>query len=669
MPAFQRSRGNGRRCSIGPLAGAILLAGAAGATNIAPLARGAVLASPDGRVRLQVSTDSSGHLQYAVTSDGRERLREAPVGVMVDGRDLGAAAALGEPRRGRLDEAFAWRGNKTRAFNRCETAEIPVRSRGDGPEIAWVLEARVFNDGVAFRLRVPGTGLRRVAGEPTAWHLPATARVWFQTSTTSYEEVYRSARADALPREETDKKGVARRVHLGPPATLVYEDGTYGMISEAALRRYSGLSLRVEGGGRLAAAFRDDAQGWSHEGELLSPWRVLVLGRDLHALVDSDVIPALCEPPDPALFPEGMDTAWIKPGKSICTWMVFGNDGGGWERQKWFVDRCAALGCEYLLVDGGWQTEQWGWLQGGADPWARAAELCRYAAERGVGILLWHAYRENRKDGPGLTRPEARELFFRRCREAGVLGVKIDFFDAESKAMVEAREDILREAAKHRLAVNFHGVNKPTGEPRTWPNEVTREGIREQEYLLWGQLPLEHYGALPFTRMAAGHGDFLPGFVRAHYLKNTTLAFQLASVIVFSTPFLCWPDHPDAYLQSAALPFLRTVPVTWDETRILPGSAIGEAVVMARRKGGQWYLAALNCRSQPTRITLVLSALPGASAAREMTVYREADRATACRIDERIAPPADGRLDMELPAGGGVLVHLNPPPPPPPVKM
>ena len=98
--------------------------------------------------------------------------------------------------------------------------------------------------------------------------------------------------------------------------------------------------------------------------------------------------------------------------------------------------------------------------------------------------------------------------------------------------------------------ISFHGVNKPAAESRTWPHEITREGIREQEYVLWEQLPLEHYGALPFTRMVAGHGDFLPGFVRPKFLKNTTAVFQLSTAVIFTSPFICWPDHPEAYLES-----------------------------------------------------------------------------------------------------------------------
>ena len=163
---------------------------------------------------------------------------------------------------------------------------------------------------------------------------------------------------------------------------------------------------------------------------------------DLNTLVNSDVIASLCDAPDPQLFPQGGREEWIRSGRALVTWCVFGNDGAQWHLQKWFVDQCAALHCEFLLLDGGWRSEQWGFLAGGADPWVRLKELCDYGATKGVGIVVWHAFPEGRDDGPGLTRREARDEFFQRCHEAGVKGVKIDFFDAESLEVVEAWEDL-----------------------------------------------------------------------------------------------------------------------------------------------------------------------------------------------------------------------------------
>lgn len=632
------------------LAFAVLVALVAVTAEAAPID----VLSPDGSTRVRVSTDSEGHLMYAVSQFDRVKLEAARAGVMVDGTDLGAAVDLGAARSRIMSEKFAWRGNKTVAANHCRVADIPVHSRV--AKLDWTLEVRVFDDGAAFRYRVPGQEERRVSGESTCWQLPRDSTLWFQTQTAAYEGAYQSSRAVDLPLEEVvDTR--TQPTHLGPPITVEFADGSVGLLSEASLFRYSGLSFRPAGDAKLLAAFVHDRDGWLHRGELLSPWRVIVLGADLEGLVNSDVIPALNEAPDPLLFPEGVNTGWIKPGKAPCTWMVFGNEGAEWHRQKKFVDDAAAMGCEYLLVDAGWRSERWGWLKDGGDVWSRAAELCRYAEQKGVGIFLWHAFPEGRDDSPGLTTVAAREELFAQCAKAGVKGVKIDFFDSESKATVEACEDLLRRSAKHGLMINLHGVYKPTGEARTWPHEITREGIREQEYVLWGSLPLAHYGALPFTRMAAGHGDFLPGFVQRRFLKNTTAAFQMAAVVVYSSPFLCWPDSPEAYLDSPLLQFVRSVPVTWDETRVLRGSKIGDTVILARRKGAEWYLAVLNCRAERRDCTIDMS--PLVQAGHEMVVYR--DDGSGVQVETGSRLPPGGRLTVSLPPGGGYLAHLKPP--------
>jgi len=133
----------------------------------------------------------------------------------------------------------------------------------------------------------------------------------------------------------------------------------------------------------------------------------------------------------------------------------------------------------------------------------------------------------------------------------------------------------------------------------------------------------------------------------------------MASVIVFSTPFLCWPDNPAAYLDSPLLQFVRTVPVTWDETRVLPGSAIGDTVIMARRKGAEWYVAVLNCRPEPRRIDVDLSSFD--LAGKELRLYRDGPDKAGCQIETGVKPPADGRLSVSLTAGGGFMAHLYAP--------
>ncbi len=612
------------------------------------------VSSPNGLVRFRLDTDRNGDLVYSVQQGSQTRIEVSRAGLSLDRRDLGAGVELGSPQMRHIREFFAVRGPKNQATNACEMAEVPVRTGTDG--IRWTFEVRVFDDGIGFRYRVPSNGQRQLHGEATAWQLPKEATVWFQTDTRNYEGAYRSSRADQVPREQPGLPGVT---HLGPPLTIVYSDGTFGLISEAALYRYSGLTLEPKGNALFQASFEDDPGGWTYDGPVLSPWRVVILSRDLNSLVNNDVIQALCDPPDPTLFPDGPSPNWIHPGKAPCTWMVYGNDGAQWYRQKQWIDQCVALGCEYLLVDAGWRTEKWGWMKDGGDVWQRTAELCRYAAERNIGVFLWHAYPEGRDDGPGLTTIEAREELFKQCADAGVKGIKIDFFDSESRATIESYEDLLRRSATYRLMINFHGANKPTGEVRTWPNEISREGIREQEYVLWDALPLEHYGALPFTRMAVGHADFLPGYVQPRFLKNTTRTFQLAAAIIFSSAFLCWPDNPEAYLESPFLPLWRSLPTIWDETRILPGSSIGDTVIMARRKSAMWYVAVLNCRKQPQSLELDLSTLGAASP--EWDCYRDGFSGTGVQIESGLKPPPEGKVWIRLPAGGGFVAHLRDP--------
>ena len=611
-------------------------------------------------VGFTLRVNSAGELIYSIESARQTRIAPSRLGINVDGDDLGSKVRLGTPQTRFKYETFPWRGYKSLATNSCIAVEIPIHSPDAG--VDWTLEVRLFEEGVGFRYHVPGTTTRKVHGESTFWNLPDSSTVWFQTDTTNYEGVYQSSLADQIPLEiEVQRKGEAKkmeRTFFGPPITLMFDDGTYGLISEAALYNYSGMTLEPLGDAKLRAVFQDDPNGWSHEGPILSPWRVLLLSPDLNALVNNDVIPALCDAPDPELFPQGIQTDWIRPGKAPCTWMVYGNSGAKWHRQKWFVDLAAATGCEYLLVDAGWRTEEWGWLEEGADIWARAAELCTYAARRNVGIVLWHAYPEGRDDGPGLTTMESREEFFRQCQKAGVKGVKIDFFDSESKEMIAAYEDLLRRSAKYQLLINFHGAHKPTGEPRTWPHEITREGIREQEYLLWDVLPLAHYGTLPFTRLVVGHGDFLPGYVQSRFLKNTTVIFQMAASIVMTSPFHCWPDNPEAYLHSPLLQFVRTLPVTWDETRVLPGSIIGESVILARRKGEEWYFAALNCRQESRPIEIDLSGF--APEGKELLFYQDGAAPHLCQITTARVP-ASGKIHTQLQPGGGFIAHLRSP--------
>lgn len=225
---------------------------------------------------------------------------------------------------------------------------------------------------------------------------------------------------------------------------------------------------------------------------------------------------------------------------------------------------------------------------------------------------------------------------------------------------MDAYEDILRMTAEYQLMVNFHGANKPTGEVRTWPHEITREGIREQEYVLWDQLPLQHYAVLPFTRMVAGHGDFLPTYVRSKYLKNTTAVFQLATSIIFQSPFICWPDHPEAYLESPFLPLIRTMPAVWDETRVLEGSEIGAFVSFARRSGEDWYVAVLNCQDKQKTYSIPLAFL-GEGDYEAALYYDAPGPPTSVRIEAGHSVQKEQTISIRFKSGSGFVGRFSKP--------
>jgi len=390
-----------------------------------------------------------------------------------------------------------------------------------------------------------------------------------------------------------------------------------------------------------------------------APWRVVTVAADLNGLVHVPVVDALCPPPDPALFPQGLHTPWLKPGRCLWQWWAFDDAGTHWSKQKDFVDKAAALACQYYLVDEGWEHTRQEWFKpGDADgAWPRMKELCDYAKTKGVGIWVWRGWTVNsRIQWLGLETHAKRVDFFRRCHEAGVAGAKIDFMDSESHERLEFYQDCLRVAAEHQIMVDFHGANKPAGEARSWPNEMTREGIRGLEYNKWSANPPDHYATLPFTRLLAGHADFTPTTFNPKFLKGTTVAQQLACAVVLSSPFLCWADNPDLYLASPAVDAIRTVPVVWDETRVLAPSAIGELAAIARRSGDEWWVGVVNGGGQ-RNLDLPMDFL----AAGSWTADRYADGATPAEfaITRGVAVSPAAPHPVQLAPGGGLVMHLR----------
>lgn len=276
-------------------------------------------------------------------------------------------------------------------------------------------------------------------------------------------------------------------------------------------------------------------------------------------------------------------------------------------------------------------------------PESQVKELVDYSRERGVGLILWKSRAE-------LGDPARAREFFATCSRTGVAGAKIDFFDHENKEVVDLYEMILGEAAQYKMIVDFHGTNKPTGQERTWPNELGLEGIRGME----GQPPwARHDVTLPFTRMLAGLADYTPThFTRK--LGDTTWAHQVANAVILTAPLLVYAAHPANILANPGADIIKSIPSIWDETVVLPVSDIGETAAFARRKGDSWFLAITN---GPNARTLPVDLSFLGTGSYIATLLRDTGEAAAVKVEHLVLSRTDP-LYVDLRSGGGFVARF-----------
>ncbi|HWE83587.1 MAG TPA: glycoside hydrolase family 97 catalytic domain-containing protein [Terracidiphilus sp.] len=543
-------------------------------------------ASPDGRIVLVLSIER-GRLTYEVARNGSAMLEKAAMGIRTDGQTAIEAAHFSSVRRYRIDDSYPWYGVHSVAEEHGVGTETELVG-ADGA-VLFTVEARAYDNGVALRMTLPGKA-GRVPIETVAFRPPAESGVWsFDPTERQYEGVY----------EKSDPAGLPAGRFMAPPVVIELPgDSAYLAITEGRLENYPGMVLQSDGKGAFfvrpgndvpadKALVYFDGEAYARRiavpsamsGPIVTPWRIVMIGSTLNDLVNNDIVSDVSDVPDAKLFPRGLHTSWIKPGRAVWNYYL---DGGSptLEGAREASRMAAELGFEYQVIEGQWRR----WSE------ADLKSLVDYSRQRGVGIWLW----KNRKD---LGTREQRDAFFELCNRVGVMGVKIDFFDSEAREVIDLYQSILKEAAEHRLLVNFHGANKPTGEQRTWPNELTREAVEGMEYCCIKDLPdaprARHAVTLPFTRFLAGPGDYTPVLFDKGR-NGTTWANQIASAVILTSPLLTYAANPEKLLSNPALNLIKQIPATWDETVVLPSSRIGEVAVFARRSGQTWFLACMN---------------------------------------------------------------------------
>ncbi|MCO4697051.1 glycoside hydrolase family 97 catalytic domain-containing protein [Streptomyces sp. RO-S4] len=500
---------------------------------------------------------ADGTLTLTVRKGATTVLAPSPLGIVTSAADLTSGLGPVSRHTRQVTERYSMTtGKQLRRTARMTETRFTFAGRG-GARLGLVV--RVADDGVAYRYVLPGSGTVTVEREASAFRLPGSAQAWLTPYSPNYERLYAPATA-----ADADTGAYAY------PALFRVGD-TYALLTESDVDgRYDASRLaHTRGDGTYEVRLADPAV--TSEGPLATPWRTAVVG-DLATVTESTLVDDLAPPSRIA------DTSWIRPGAVAWSWLDgFGAAQRSLAAQQRFVDLSAARGWPYTLVDDGWKTTDW------------MPELIAYARERGVQVLLWVHYGD-------LDTAAERAEFLPRVKAWGAAGLKIDFMDSDSQERFRWYDDILRDTARHRLLVNFHGATLPKGIQRTWPHVMTLEAVFGAEQ---GTVPATGLTALPYTRNAVGSMDYTPmGFQFG--TRTVSDAAELALSVVYESGFQNYAGSVTAYRDRPELSrFLEQVPTVWDETRLLSGRP-GESATFARRHGDRWFLGAVHAGAAGT---------------------------------------------------------------------
>ena len=568
--------------------------------------------SPNGE--LNISVDVKDKIYYSVSYGNDLLLKDCYLNLQLENETLGNNPKLRSTKKGVIDESVKREIPLKNAVvkNHCNTLRMNFAGN-------YAVEFRVFDNGVAYRFITDKKGDNIVMGEDFVLNFPANYKAHLSQPNgfkTSYEYPYTHVNSE-------EYKATDRMSYL--PILLETDKPYKILISEADLHDYPCMFLKSTGRNGMQSLFPKVPLEFGEDGDrslkILKeadyiaktagkrsfPWRFMVITKEDKQLLENEMVYNLSTP----CVLE--DYSWIKPGQVSWEWWhdarLYGVDfrsGYNMDSYKYYIDFASKFGIPYIIMDEGWAKST-------RDPYTpnptiNLAELIQYGKERNVKIVLWLTWLavENNFD------------LFKTFADWGVAGVKIDFMDRSDQWMVNYYERVAKEAAKHKLFVHFHGSFKPAGLERKYPNVLSYEGVLGMEQ--GGNCRPANSIYLPFMRNAVGPMDFTPGSMlsaqpednrstRANAMGSGTRAYQMALFVVFESGLQMLADNPVYYYRERpCTEFISSVPVTWDETKVLYAK-VGEAVVVARRKGDKWFIGGIT-NNEGRTINLDLSFLP-----------------------------------------------------------
>ena len=580
--------------------------------------------SPDKKLVVFLKLNDQGCPGYEVLYEGKGVLKESSLGLICNGQSLYSDLKLVDFSQAELvsDDYKMLLGKKSKCYYAANRRVISFQNQyNDRIDI----EVQVSNDGAAFRYCIPeaDSGSISIEAEKTsfafakdaiAWlhPMPVSKSGWSKTQP-SYEEYYSVGKPVGQPSPFNEGWCF--------PALFKTNEDIWVLISETNVDgKYCGTRLGQDSSGGIYKI--DFPQAQEHRGPVdpvspkvdtpfTSPWRVIIVGKDLDTIVSSTLITDLAGPCKIA------NTDFVAPGKAAWHWIRYGDDSATLEFADKYLDFAEKMNWQYVLIDCNWDR---------TIGYEKIAGFVKKAKARNIGVILWYNSNGPWNDAPMTPKDkmherDIRRKEFARLKDMGVAGVKVDFFGGDKQATMKLYCDIFADAADFGIMVNCHGTTIPRGWQRTYPNLVTMESVRGMEYCTFEQRNADqqpqHCTILPFTRNVIGSMDFTPIVfnpkIRSVTLK-TSLAFELALSVVFESGIQHFALSPEEYdlMPEYVVKYLQEVPVAWDDTKLVAGYP-GEYVVMARRKGDKWYIAGINGTDKDKNLNLDLSFIPNMS--------------------------------------------------------
>jgi alpha-glucosidase len=582
--------------------------------------------SPDGTISLSVTQDpEDGTLTYQVQSGGATLLDRGTLGIATNRGDFASGLRLVGQSRTVVKETYRLpAGKRSTYLNHANELELAFR-KGKGQ---MRLHLRAYDDGIAFRYAIPGSGAIEIAGETTSFPLSGSdVTYWGQAHPNNFG--YESA------------LGPVTAERLSMPVLVELRDSRHFLfIAQAASYGSYIIPNYKRQANELSVSFpMDQREPVKTTLPFRSPWRVVIVSADnLGKIVESSLLENLNPPTEPRLRNAG----WIRPGRA--SWDFLAGDGAN---LRTWVDFDVQMGWEYHVADAGWERRV-----------PDMAEVTAYARSKKVGIVAWGkvANRHN------LYQRESAEAWMANLAKLGISGAKIDFFDQrevsaektddleDTQQRLIVRDFLTEIAAKHRLLLEYHGCAIPSGERRRWPHLMSAEAVYGLERRTQN---LQHDLTIPYVRNIMGPVSFTP----FHLTRSIgSLAYQLGQGVIYEAGIQIFAERHDRILAFSGVEFLKALPAAWDDVEFIEGLP-GSHAIFARRKIRDWFVGGITGQARTARIPLTFLQ-PGVVYRADL--YRDGQAKTALIAEQKSLGSQD-TLEVAMLAAGGFALHLRHP--------